>query len=133
MKLSKIICLLLSLHLSIQAQVTKKTEEQFFNANANASNKVTDNSVLNFYTTEEFKIGKVIVPRHTRFSTIVNIVDGRAYLRVNAIKIGDEIQTIDWRAVGPDFKEGIPIIESDRSIEVYEDQRLTFKAYTYSN
>lgn len=133
MTLSKTICLLLLLHINMLAQITKKPEESFFNANANASDKVTDNSILDFYTTEELKFGNFIVPIHTSFSAVVNLMGGRAYLTVRSIKVGNEIHPIDWRVVGPDYKEGIPIIESDRSVEVYEDQRVTFKAFTYTS
>ncbi len=132
MTLSKIACLLLLLQINMLAQITKKPEESFFSANPNASDKVTDNSILDFYTTEELKFGTFIIPIHTRFSAVVNFTGGRAYLRVRSIKVGDEIHPIDWRVVGPDYKEGIPIMETDNSIEVYEDQRLTFKAFTYA-
>jgi len=129
MSLSKIICLLLLFNTNMPAQIpTKKPVESFFIANANASDKVFDNSILDFYTTEELNLGDFTIPIHTRFSAIVNFVGGRAYLRVRSIKVGNEIHPVDWNVVGPDYKEGIPIIETDNSIEVYEDQRLTFKA-----
>lgn len=131
MKLSKIICLLLALHISMQAQIVNKPEEKFITANVEASNRVIDNSILDMYTPDEISIGNLVIPRHTKFTAYVSLNYGRAFLRVSSIKVGNEIHTVDWKVVGPDFKEGIPFIETDRGLEVYEDQRLTFKATSY--
>jgi hypothetical protein len=129
MKVLRTVCLLFLTQYSVQAQ-TAKTDETFINANAEASNKVTDHSVLHFYTTKELTLGTVVIPIHTTFSATVNLINGRAFVKVSSIKIGDAIHTVDWRIVGPDYKEGLPIIETEKSIEVYEDQRLTFKTFT---
>ncbi|HET6225795.1 MAG TPA: conjugative transposon protein TraM [Bacteroidia bacterium] len=129
MKPLRIVGIFLIMQFMLQAQTIDKPGETFIKANADASDKATDHSILDFYTVDEFSIGNVIIPIHTRFSAMVRLYDGRAYLKVRSIKIGDDIYEIDWRAVGPDFKEGIPFIEEYRNFEVYEDQRLTFKAF----
>ena len=128
MKLLSIICMLFFVQSSLHAQGPKKIEEKFINVNAEASSTASDNSMLDFYTADELQLGKIIIPIHTRFSATVNLLGGRAFLRVSSIKVGDSIHPMDWRVVGSDFQEGIPIIETDKSIEFYEDQRLTFKA-----
>jgi hypothetical protein len=130
MKLLRIVCLLFLTQCSLQAQTAKNADEKFINANADASRKVRDNSILDFYTIEELKLEPVVIPINTRFSATVKLIGGRAFLKVVSIKIADEIYTVDWRVLGPDYKEGIPIIETDRSFEVYENQRLTFKAFS---
>ncbi|HET6225796.1 MAG TPA: conjugative transposon protein TraM, partial [Bacteroidia bacterium] len=107
----------------------EKQSDTFINANANASDEVTDNSVLDFYTVDQITVGNVLIPMHTRFSTTVRLFDGRAYLKARSIKIGDDIYEIDWSAVGPDFKEGIPYEVEKQSFEVYSDQKVTFKAF----
>jgi hypothetical protein len=127
MKSLQIVCLLFVTQLSLQAQTTKAVDEKFINANADASTKAIDNSLLYFYTTDELTVGTLVIPINTKFSATVNLIGGRAFLRVSSIKIRDEVHTVDWRVVGPDYKEGLPIIEADRSFEVYADQRLTFK------
>jgi hypothetical protein len=127
MKLVRIICLLLLTQCSLQAQ----TEDIFINANAEASHKVFDNSILDFYTTNELKLETIVIPINTRFSATVKLIGGRAFFKVRSIKIREEVYVVDWRVLGPDYKEGIPIIEADRNFEIYENQRLTFK--TFSN
>lgn len=128
MKLVRILCLLFLIQFSLQAQITK-SDEKFINANAEASNKVTDNSILYFYTIDELTVGTISIPLHTKFSATVNLVGGRAFLKVSSIKVRDEIHTVDWRVIAEDNKEGLPIIETEGSIEVYEDQRLRFKDF----
>lgn len=128
MKPLRIVCILLIMQFMLQAQ-TVRPEETFITANADASDKVTDQSILDFYTVSELTLGTVTIPIHTRFSAMVRLFGGRAYLKVRSIKVGDDIYEVDWRAVGPDFKEGIPFIEENRNFEVYEDQKLTFKAF----
>ena len=130
MKLVRIVCLLLITQFQLQAQSNKNTDENYINANAEASNKITDNSTLDFYTVEELKLGTIVIPIHTRFSATLHLAEGRAFLKASSIKIRDEVYTIDWRAVGPDFKEGFPVIETEKSFEVYENQRLTFKVFS---
>jgi hypothetical protein len=129
MKSLPIVCLLFCMHNPLQAQTTESPEEQFIRVNADASNKVTDNSIVYFYTVDELQLGTIVIPMHTRFPARVNLVGGRAFLKVSSIKIHDEVYNVDWRIVGSDYKEGLPIIEADRSFEVYENQRLTFKAF----
>ena len=129
MKSVRIVCLLFLTQFSMLAQTAKKSDEKFINANAEASDKVTDNSILYFYTIDELTIGTITIPLHTRFSATVNLIGGRAFLKVSSIKIRDEIHTLDWRVIGEDNKEGLPIIETEQSFEVYEDQRLRFKDF----
>jgi|SRR3954471_6895030 hypothetical protein len=130
MKSFRILCIFLFMQSLLQAQTDKKPEERFINANAEASINIAENSIVDFYTTEELTFGTIVIPIHTKFSTSVRLYDGRAYLRVSSVKVGDTIYTIDWRIVGSDFKEGLPFIETNRTLEVYEDQKMTFKAYT---
>lgn len=129
MKLLPIVCIVFSAQISVLAQTTEKSPETIIRVNAEASNKVTDNSILRFYTINEIKLENVVIPLNTVFSATVRLIHGRAYLRVTSIKIRDEIYAIDWRAVGSDNFEGLPITEQEKSFEVYEDQRLTFKAF----
>jgi hypothetical protein len=129
MKSLRIAMLLLSLQFSAYAQTAERQSETFVNANANASDKVTDNSILDFYTIDEMTLGNVFIPLHTRFSATVRLYDGRAYLKARSIKIGDDIYEIDWSAVGPDYKEGIPYEVEKQSFEVYTDQKVIFKAF----
>jgi hypothetical protein len=128
MKPIRIVCLILLLQCSLQAQTA--TEEKFISANAEASATVSDNSILYFYTIDELNLGTVTVPLNTRFSATVNLYKGRAFLKVSSIKVRDEIHTVDWRIMGPDHKEGLPFIETEKSIEVYEDQRFSFKVFS---
>lgn len=130
MKLLRIACLLLIVQSSSHAQTAASTDEKYINVNAEASNKITANSTLDFYTVEELKLGPLVIPLHTRFSATVSMAESRAFLRVNSIKIRDEIFTIDWRVIGPDYKEGLPILETENSLEVYENQRLMFKVFS---
>jgi hypothetical protein len=129
MKSLPIVCLLLSMQCSAQVQTAENPEEKFIRVNADASTKVTDNSIVYFYTVDELTLGTIVIPMHTRFPATVNMVGGRAFLKVSSIKIRDEVYNVDWRIVGSDYKEGFPIIEADRNFEVYEDQRLTFKVF----
>jgi hypothetical protein len=130
MKLLGAVCLLFLTPCLLQAQSVNDQNGKFINVNADASNKVRDNSILYFYTADELDLGAVVIPINTRFSATVNLMGGRAFLKVRAIKIHDEIYTVDWRVIGRDYKEGIPIMDTDRSFEVYEDQRLTFKIFS---
>jgi hypothetical protein len=113
----------------MQAQTTENPDEKFIRVNADASYKVIDNSIVHFYTIDELTLGTIVIPMHTRFPATVNLVGGRAFLKVSSIKIRDDVYNVDWRIVGSDYKEGLPVIEADRSFEVYEDQRLTFKVF----
>lgn len=129
MKLLPVICLLFLTQFSLKAQTTENTSEKFLNANADASVTVTDKSILEFFTTEELTLGTLVIPTNSRFTATVNMIGGRAYLRVSSIKIRDEIHTVNWRVVGKDYKEGIPYVEADQSFEIYADERFTFKVF----
>lgn len=128
MKPFQFIWLLFFIPCSFYAQ-TKLSDEVFINANANASDKVTDHSTLDFYTADDVTLGTLTIPIHTQFSAMVTLIEGRAFLRVSSIKVGEEIHTVDWRVLGPDHKEGLPILDTDKRVEVYADQHLTFKAF----
>ncbi len=129
MKLVRIVCILLISQFSLQAQTEVKSADTIIMANAEASNKVIDKSTLKFYTLDEIKLDNIVIPINTVFSAIVKIVDGRAYLRVTSIDVRDELHTVDWRVLGPDYKEGLPITKEDQSLEVYEDQRVSFRVF----
>lgn len=128
MKRFGILFLLFLLPFSFHAQ-TAKTAEKFINANADGAATVTDNSVLYFYTVHELSFGTVVIPIHTRFSATVQLRGGRAFMNVRSIKIKEEIYNVDWRVVGPDYEEGLPFIETEKSLEVYEDQQVRFKTF----
>ncbi len=130
MKLLQIGCILFLIQVSLQAQTGIKQAEIIIRVNAESSTKVTDNSLLSFYTFDEIKLENIVIPINTVFSATVRLIEGRAYLRVGSIKIRDEIYAIDWRAIGPDNNEGLPIISYSKSFEVYENQRLTFKVFS---
>lgn len=114
----------------MQSHTVIKSTETTIRANAETSKKVIDNSILSFYTLDKIELENVVIPINTVFSATVRLIGGRAYVRVRSIRIRDEIYAIDWRLIGADNNEGFPIIEYSRRFEVYEDQRLTFKAFS---
>ena len=129
MKLIPIVCFLLASHFSIQAQTIKKSDERFLAAKSYSEQKATDNYILTFYTKEEIQLANVTIPTHTIFSANVRLNDGRAFVKVSKIKIDNEVYNVDWRIIGPDYNEGIPLGSKNKSIELFSEQDLTFKVF----
>lgn len=129
MKVISIVFLLVIAQFSLQAQTIKKSDEKFINVKAYSANKAADNSILSFYTGDEFKLENIVVPKNTIFSANIRLAEGRAFMKVNKIKIDNDIYIVDWRVVGPDYNEGVPISVKSKSVELYDGEDLTFKIF----
>jgi hypothetical protein len=130
MKLLRIVCLLVLTQFSLLGQTIKKSDEKFIKAKAYSASKATDNSILSFYTSDELKLENIVIPANTIFTANIRLAEGRAFMKVSKVKIGNDIYTIDWRVVGPDYNEGIPVSAKSKNIEVYDGEGLIFKVFT---
>ncbi len=130
MKTLRIICIAVSALFFFESHTVVKLSDMSIRANAEASKRVIDNSILSFYTLDRIQLENVVIPMNTVFSATVRLIGARAYVRVSSIIVRDEIYAVDWRVIGGDNMEGLPIIEYSKRFEVYENQRLTFRAFS---
>ena len=127
MKSAFTIIFLFLAYLQAYAQSIKKSDERFIKVKTCQEGKIVNNSTLCFYTSDPLTIENVNIPQTAMFYATVKLSDGRVFLTINNINIGDQVYKTNWKAVGNDYIEGVPVPEAKTYFNVSDGDVFTFK------